>query len=97
MIGHKAGIASLRRVDEYQAMTPTIRLDHAIISLVGTTNVLLTYAMPGHQPLTLAPPRWSLDGREVLGAVDAWQAGAARELPNGCHEQAWSVPATAWS
>lgn len=71
-------------------MTPIIRLDHATVSLLGTADVLLTYAMPGHQPLAIAPPRWSLDGREVPGAVDGWQAGAGRDLPNGCREQAWS-------
>ncbi len=71
-------------------MNATILLDHAIISLVGSAESLLTYAMPGHAPLALAPPRWSLDGREVLGVVDGWEAGAARDLPNGCREQAWS-------
>lgn len=71
-------------------MMTTIPLDHATISLIGTADVLLTYAMPGHQPLAIAPPCWSLDGRAVPGAVAGWQAGAGRDLPNGCREQAWS-------
>lgn len=71
-------------------MTPAIRLDHATIHLVGSHDILLTYTMPGHAPLTLAPPRWSLDGREAPGAVAGWQAGARRGLPNGCCEETWS-------
>lgn len=71
-------------------MQPIIQLDHAAIHLVGSADILLTYAMPGQQPLVLAPPRWSLDGRDVLGTVAGWQAGASRALPNGCSEAAWS-------
>lgn len=72
------------------AFDQLIDLDHAVIHLIGSANVLITYVFPGHRPLALAPPRWSLDGRDVDGAVAAWNAGARRELPNGCSEATWA-------
>ena len=71
-------------------MSNTITLSHATISLIGSPDQFITYAMPGIRPLVLTPPRWSLDGREVVGAVAAWQAGAVRVLANGCSEASWS-------
>jgi len=71
-------------------MKPSIRLDHATIELDGSCDALLTYAIPGHQPLVVAPPRWSIDGRDVVAEVAGWQAGERRGLPNGCLEQSWN-------
>lgn len=71
-------------------MSHEISLSHATISLIGSPEVLITYAMPGSRPLTIAPPRWSLGNRVVVGAVTAWQAGPVRYLANGCSEAVWT-------
>jgi len=68
----------------------TVTLRHAQLSVIGSPTKLITYTMPGQPSLAIAPPRWSLDGRDVIGAVDSWQAGPRRELPNGCSEASWS-------
>ncbi len=73
-------------------MDNDIRLANATIALIGSPDIIITYSMPGTRPLAIAPPRWSLNGREVVGAVAAWQAGTVRPLANGCSESCWSGP-----
>ena len=90
MIDHIAAIASLQILKYFAIMIKHIRLDHAVVDLHGSTEVLITYTIQEHRPVAISPPRWSLDGRDVVGAVTEWQAGAERDLPNGCREQSWS-------
>ncbi|HMD62148.1 MAG TPA: alpha-galactosidase, partial [Opitutaceae bacterium] len=87
-----AAHAAAAAVPSAQAAEPAaIENQFAVIGLHAGGADLWDYSVKGTgRRHGIAPPTFSLDGRDVtMGIVDAKALGAPRELPNGCRECAF--------